>query len=516
MIKRFLLALLVTALALAAAGAAAAQSSDKIIGRHRKASGAGAAKRVKSTLVTGAVKTSGGATGRFTLRTAAPDRMRIDIEAGDDKTNQSYNGKSAWLLDSRGLRTLLGPEAKRLRLEALLANGRLNDLSRDRIAARPAMKVTVEGREANAITLVKEDVSAKLFFDAQSNLLVKQEYESAEGVKEIFYGDYRAVDKVMEPFSIRIRNGAGEMLVTVERVEHNRGVDEAAFLYPRVEGAEPLPELEPLLKSITANQEKIEQLRERYTFRQTETQNKLDGKGQIKESEVSTYEVTPVYGTFVRRLISAKGKELSPPEREKEDRRVQKLIEDIVKRREKRLQKQQRARERGERAGEDEDEGNVTILDFLRICEITSVRRENFRGHEVIAFDFEPRKGFKPKNRAESFVSKLAGTMWIDEKAQQVARLEARLLNSFKIGGGLLASISPSSAVVIEQEKIGGEVWMPSYFEANMSARLFLFAKFNRSFVRKNTDFKKYQIEDKYELEKPKQSAEPETDKPPA
>jgi hypothetical protein len=513
MVKRFLLVLLVIASSLAASSAAAAQSADKIIDRYKKAVGGGAIKRVKSTLMSGSVKLADGATGRFTYQAAGPDRIRVDIDAVDYKHSLSYNGKSAWLLDTRGLRTLLGPEAKRLRLDALLANSRLHDLSRNRIAARPAVKATVEGREANAVTLVKDDVSAKLFFDAASNLLVKQEQETGDSIREIFYGDYRAVDKVMEPFSIRFKNGASEMVVTIERVEHNRGVYEAAFLYPKVEGGEPLPDLEALLKSVTANQEKIEQLRERYTFRQIEIQNKLDGKGQVKESETSVYDVTPVYGTFVRRLVSAKGKELTPAEREKEDRRVQKLVEDLMKQREKRLQKEQRARERGQKS--EEDDRDVTILDFLRICEITSVRRETFRGHEVIAFDFEPRRGFKPKNRAENFVSKLAGTMWIDEKAQQVARLEARLLNSFKIGGGLLASISPSSAVVIEQEKIGGEVWMPSYFEANMSARLFLFAKFNRSFIRKNSDFKKYQIDDKYELEKPRSADSPEPVKPP-
>jgi hypothetical protein len=117
-----------------------------------------------------------------------------------------------------------------------------------------------------------------------------------------------------------------------------------------------------------------------------------------------------------------------------------------------------------EKSGDEEKkEYGVTILDIIRISEITSVRREMFRGYEVIAFDYEPRKGFKPKNRAENLASKLAGTIWVDEKAQQIARLEARLIDSFKIGGGLLASISPSTAIVFEQEKVGDEVWLPSY-----------------------------------------------------
>ena len=251
----------------------------------------------------------------------------------------------------------------------------------------------------------------------------------------------------MEPFSIRIKNGPNELAVSISSVEHKRAVEPSAFYYPKVEGERPLPELEPLLRSLIANQEKIDRLREHYSCNMTEVERKLDGSGRVKETETKVYEVTPVGREFVQRLISVNGKELSESEREKEDRRVQKEVEEIIKRQEKEQRKKEQALERGKEAGED-DKDNVTILDFLRISEITSVRREMFRGYEVIAFDFEPRKGFKPKNRVETIVSKLAGTIWVDENAQQVARLEARLTDSFKMGGGLLASTALSLFVV--------------------------------------------------------------------
>jgi hypothetical protein len=214
--------------------------------------------------------------------------------------------------------------------------------------------------------------------------------------------------------------------------------------------------------------------------------------------------------------MSVNGKELSPSEREKEDRRVQKAVEDLVKRHEegkekeqKKLQKKEEQAKAGDKKGQEDDDDEISLLDFLRISEITSVRREMFRGHEVIAFDFEPRKNFKPRNRGENLVSKLAGTMWVDETAKQVARAEARLTDSFKIGGGLLASVSPATAIVIEQEKIGDEVWLPSYNEVNLSVRLFLLAKLKRNFVTRYSDYRKYKIDDKYELAKPKEASKP-------
>lgn len=485
---------------------AAGPSANKIIDRFKKASGGKAAARLKSTLMTGTMKNSEGTIGRFKSQTSAPNNFRLDLEIGGSSVSECYNGKSAWRLDARGLRTLLGDEAKRLRLESLLSNSRLNDLGRNRIVPQLAGTTTINNREANAIEFTKDGARIKIFFDSSNNLPVKRERETSEGIEETFYSDYRAIDGVMEPFSLKIKKGPSELLVTIDRVEHNQPVETAAFRYPQVD-SRPLPELEPLLKALSENQDKIEEMQERYTCRLVEVERKHDGDGRIKETATRTYEVTPIGHDRVERLMSVNGKELSPSEREKEDKRVQKEVEEILKRQEKKEQKEERARAKGQKEKEDDDD--VEIKDFLRISEITSIRREMFRGHEVIAFDFEPRKGFKPKTRGEDIVNKLAGTIWVDEAAQQVARLEARLTDSYKIAGGMLASIGASTAFSFDQEKIDGEVWLPSSMEANLSVRVLLLAKFNRSVERRYSDYKKYQIDSKYDLTKPKESAKP-------
>src|SRR5512143_347153 len=170
--KRVLFLLLILA-ALGGESFAAGQTASKIVDRFKKASGGKAAARLKSTLMTGSVKANDGTAGRFSYQTSSPNNLRVDLEIGGSTVSECYNGKSAWRLDSRGLRTLLGDEAKRLRLEALLANSRLNNLQRNRIIPQLAAKTTIDGREANAIEIIKDDVSVKIFFDAASNLPVK-------------------------------------------------------------------------------------------------------------------------------------------------------------------------------------------------------------------------------------------------------------------------------------------------------------------------------------------------------
>lgn len=502
--------LLLCILALTIRSEAADLSAGKIIERYKKAIGGSAIKRVKGTLATGSVKAADGSPGRFMYQTSAPESLRVDVEAGELKFAECFNGKSAWRLDARGLRTLLGDEAKRLRLEAVIANSRLQDLSRYRVAPQPAAKITLDGRDAYRVEFVKEGIAARFFFDAKSYLIVKQERDTGDGMEEIFFDDYRAVDGVMEPFAWRIRRGANETFITIDRVAHN-AVDQAAFRYPQAEGARPLPDLETLMRAIVAHQEQIEDLREKYTFRELETEREVDDKGRVKEKETRAYEVTPVAGRFVRRLTSRNGKPLSNDDQEKEDRRVQDHVERALTAKEKRKQREEERERRGQSEdGDQEDSRRMTILSFLRLSDVTSMRRETFRGHEVIAFDFEPKKNVKTRNRGEALVSKLIGTMWVDEAAQQIVRVEARLSDAFKIGGGLLASLSSQSAVVMEQEKVGGEVWMPSYAEINLAARVFLVARFSRNVATRYSDYKKVQIDSQYDLSKPDGEKKPE------
>ena len=503
--------LLLLCLLVSAAGSQAAElSTGKLIERYKKAVGAGALKRVKSTQATGSVKIADGQAGRFTYQASAPESLRIDIEAGAWKSSECFNGKSAWRLDARGLRTLLGDEAKRLRLEAVIANSHLQDLSRYKIAPQPPARITLDGRDAYRVEFVKESAAARLFFDARSFLIIKQERDTGDGLEEIFFDDYRAVDGLMEPFAWRIRRGTTAAVITIDRVTHN-AVEQAAFRYPQAEDARPLPDLETLMKTIVAHQEQIEELREKYTFSEIETEREVDDKGRAKEKETRAYEVTPVGGRFVRRLVSRNGKPLSKDEQEKVDRRVRKAAEDLIEAKEKRRQRaeERERREKNDEDGED-DRRRMSILSFLRLSEVTSMRREMFRGHEVIAFDFEPKKNVKTRNRGEALVSKLIGTMWVDEAAQQIVRVEARLSDSFKIGGGLLASLSSQSAVVMEQEKVNGEVWMPSYAEANLAARVLLLAKFSVNVVTRYSDYKKVRVASEYDLSKPKDDKKPE------
>ena len=107
LMKRIASVALWIAAALVISVAAADQSASKVIERYRKATGGAALKRVRSTYMQGSITTPAGVSGRVSYRSSSPDRLRFDVEAGKTRWTECYNGKSAWRLDERGLRTLL-------------------------------------------------------------------------------------------------------------------------------------------------------------------------------------------------------------------------------------------------------------------------------------------------------------------------------------------------------------------------------------------------------------------------
>ena len=126
-------------------------------------------------------------------------------------------------------------------------------------------------------------------------------------------------------------------------------------------------------------------------------------------------------------------------------------MEKVVRERTKAAEKRERDRASGKKEKPADDDPGIG--DFLRSAELVSPRHERLRDRDTIVFDFRPRVGYKPKGDIESIVSKLTGVVWIDPVDRQVMRLEARLIESYKMGGGLLASVRPGTAFVFEQKR---------------------------------------------------------------
>jgi hypothetical protein len=246
----------------------------------------------------------------------------------------------------------------------------------------------------------------------------------------------------------------------------------------------PLPDIPTLLRDIAKNQQVLEDLRQLYTCHLSEEQDKTDSDGNVKSRELKDYDVYYVGDEGVLHLLAKDGKPLEGSEKKSEDDKFNKKFDELKKKR------AELASDPKKQAKRDEED-DAQLSDFLRAELFTNPRRVDLGGHPLIAFDVAGNPDYKPKKRIDSIIQKLGGTMWVDEDAREIVRLEARFTDSVKIGGGLVASLAKGSNFVFEQEKINDEVWLPSYAEVHFSGRI-VFVKLKQNFVDHFSDYKKF------------------------
>ncbi len=504
-LNRSLNFLISLALALAIAIPALAQSPGQITKQGVKAMTGGkgekALREIKSWEVKGTITNlTDNSTGGYQARAAQPNLYAWTFDLRGLEASAGYNGKSGWMRDSRdGLRTMTGAASRDFQAEAIYRNARWLDYKKDKSKLVFGGQTTINGKAANTLVLTTpKSVKLKMHFDAASGLLVREELPAGEATRVFDYSDFRPVGNLMEPHTINLTIGEARYEIKLDSIKHNPPVDRAAFEFPKISN-EPLPDIAKLLDEVGKNEEAINELLEKYTYTETIISRELDKNGQLRQKESETFELTFYKGNRIRRQIAKNDKPFTPSEEAEETKRIEKRVRDIEKKEAEKTRKEQKAAEKAEK----EDEGapdhdrnkRISISDVLRASKLVNPRRERFRGRDVIVFDFEPLPDYKPKKDYEKFFGKTAGAIWVDATDKQVARVEARLVDSFKVGGGVLASLKEGGSFVLEQERVNNEIWLPTRADINLGIRVLLVKGFNVNQMVTYGNYKRFNVD---------------------
>jgi hypothetical protein len=510
------LSLLASSLAFSASFAMA-QDPAKIVSDYVKsAGGTKALSKIQTETLEGAFSNpADGKPSTYTFSLKLPNRYYSEFVLGDKPLIEAYNGKSAWHQAPSGeLSTLLGQQGQQLEAASLYYNSRLLNLKKNKLAVAFIGHAQVRGKDALQLELTTStNIRRELFFDPQSHLLVKESAPVAGLDEEILYDDYRTVDGVKLPYKIELHRGPDTYSIDINRAVINETVGERTFDFP-IKSQVKLPDLKALFKEIDENQKTADKIRENYAGTRVEEETEFEKDGKVKKTEVSEYTFFYLNGDEISTLVKKDGKPLSDDEQKKENEKTQKRIEEIQKREAQKEAKDEKAKEEG-KDKKDKDEDDVGIETFLRACQFVNPRRERFRGQDVLVFDFEPNPEFQPHKMVERIVHELAGVIWIDEQAHEVARLEAYFVGDFRVAGGLLANLQKGTSFVFEQSYFNNEVWLPTYEEAHVGVRVLLMKGFNVNATTRYSDYKRFNVQTLSTINQPKSTTpDPAPEKP--
>jgi hypothetical protein len=482
---------------------ARAQDPEKIVDQYIKAvGGSKAISKIRTLTVEGTFTTPDGKTGAYTLDTRLPNRYYSELVLADQNLIEAYNGKSAWHQTQSGeIATLLGKEGAQLEAAGQYYNSHLVNARKNKLGIGFAATLKVRGKDAYDLELTTPTgVKRHVLLDPTTHLIVKEVAVIGGVEQEVLYDDHRPLNGVKFPYKIELHRGKDVYDISVTRVAVNGPVGERVFDYPRKSQVQ-LPDLKALFKEIDANQKAIDKLKENYAGTRYEEETEYDKTGKITKRDIKEYNFFYLDGSEISTLTKRDNQPLSEEEQRKENEKTEKEIKDIQKAHEKKEAKEEKAKEEGEEKKDDDDVGIET---FLRVSQFVNPRRERFRGQDVLVFDFEPNPDYKAHKLVEKVVQKLAGVIWIDEKAHDVARLEAYFTGDFRFAGGLVANLQKGTSFVFEQAYINNEVWLPTYEEAHVGVRVLLVKGIKVNAITRYSDYKRFNVESLAAVSKPK------------
>ena len=227
-----------------------------------------------------------------------------------------------------------------------------------------------------------------------------------------------------------------------------------------------------------------------YTYIDREVENKLDGKGQTKSTEVKTYEMLEIYGTPVQRLIEKEDKPLDAKENAKQDEKIQKIID------KRKNESDEDRKKREEKELKEREDGRKFVREVADAYDFKLVGTDEIGGREAWVIDGEPRPGFEPHMKESKFLSKFHGRVWIDKGDLQLAKMDIEAIDTVSVGW-VLARIHKGTRVMLEQTRVNDEVWLPRHLTFKVDARVALFKGFKIDGEQDFRDYKKFRTSSK-------------------
>jgi len=214
-------------------------TTDQILDKYVQAiGGRQAVEKITSRVAKGTFEISAmGLKGEIEVYAKAPNKtLRIQHLSGVGEILDGYDGKIGWSQSPMmGLREKSGDE--------LAVIARSSDLHAPIKTRQLYSKLEFKGKEkvGNRETYVilatpADGAPVKMYFDTQTGLIARTDMtiETPEGQLQIetTVDDYREVDGIKIPFTMRQESSASSAVIKLTEVKHNVAIDDAKFNKP--------------------------------------------------------------------------------------------------------------------------------------------------------------------------------------------------------------------------------------------------------------------------------------------
>ena len=196
----------------------------------------------------------------------------------------------------------------------------------------------------------------------------------------------------------------------------------------------------------------------KYSYLERDVESKRHSPRTSKTNRVLMIDGSPY------NLVTAINDEpLSPEQKAVEQRKLEREIgkrqNESRREREKRLEKYRK-----------ENEHNHDMLqEMVDAFQFRLAADTEVNGRACWVLDAEPKPGYEPDDHEGRVLKGMKGRLWIDKSTYQWVKVQAEVVKPVSFYG-FLAKVGPGTEFSLEQEPVGGDVWMPKTFNVRVRA----------------------------------------------
>jgi hypothetical protein len=184
----------------------------------------------------------------------------------------------------------------------------------------------------------------------------------------------------------------------------------------------------------------------------------------VKPRGTSVRQLVETPGGVLGRTIEKDGKPLSPDERQKEDDRVNRLLNPDEMKAKWKEQKE-------------DEERTLKMLHAIPDAFIFTYAENSkaANGDNLVHIRFTPNPDFDPPSRECLVFEGMQGDMMVDVTQTQLAKIDGTLFKDVTIGWGILGRLDKGGRFVVEQQEVYKDHWDQTHMILNFTGKALLF-----------------------------------------
>ena len=178
--------------------------------------------------------------------------------------------------------------------------------------------------------------------------------------------------------------------------------------------------------------------------------------------------------------IAINGQPLTPEQRAKENRKLEKFANDPE------------ARSKNQEASKEDDQRDRLMLTSLPDAFLFTYAgtQQGPNGDELVHLTFKPNPKFDPPNHETRVYQGMQGDILIDRKALRIAKIDGTLFKDVDFGWGILGRLYKGGKFYIEQRDVGGGHWETVRQTLEFNGKILMIKPLTISSTETATDFR--------------------------